>query len=258
MNVSVIKIGGNIIDNEQECAAFLKQFAELKGAKILIHGGGKIASEMGTRLGIQPNMVNGRRITDADTLEVVTMVYGGLVNKNLVASLQALGCNSLGLTGADGNLITAIKRPVGEIDYGFAGDVTGVNTEVLEALLNANFIPVVAPLTHNQQGQLLNTNADTIATELAKALASKGYEVSLRYCFDKPGVMLDLSDPNSLVTEMNTSLYEQLKKQGVIAAGMIPKLHNAFDATNAGVTNVYMGLAENLLQEKPYGTAVLS
>lgn len=256
MKVSVLKVGGNIIDNKEQLPLFLKQFAELKGPKVLIHGGGKIASEFGKQLGIQPQMVNGRRVTDAETLDVVTMVYGGLINKNLVAKLQALGCNAVGLTGADGNLIQSVKRPVQEVDYGFVGDVIKVNGSFLKLFLEGGYVPVIAPLTHNLEGQILNTNADTMATESAKALANEGVEVSLKFCFDKLGVMRDLDDDDSLIKEIDFEHYQKLKDDGVIVAGMLPKMHNAFGAIEAGVKEVYLGISDNLLKEEPLGTKI--
>ncbi|GAA4834866.1 acetylglutamate kinase [Algivirga pacifica] len=256
MKLSVVKVGGNIIDNQEALHAFLKQFNALEGPKLLVHGGGKIASELGKEMGITPNMVNGRRVTDKATLDLVTMVYGGLINKNLVAVLQAMGCNAIGLTGADGNTIQSVKRPVKEVDYGFVGDVQGVNAYLLQMYLKEGFVPVFAPLTHDLEGNMLNTNADTVATEVAKALAEVGYEVSLKYCFDKPGVMLDLQDADSLVKELTPVNYATLKEEGVIAEGMLPKLHNAFQAVEAGVEEVVLGLAEGILQQQPFGTVV--
>ncbi|WP_242918834.1 acetylglutamate kinase [Pontibacter liquoris] len=244
----IVKVGGNILDDAARLERFLHDFAGLPGAKLLVHGGGKIASSLGQRLGIVPQLVEGRRITDAATLELVTMVYGGLINKQVVAQLQAAGCNALGLTGADANVILAQKRPVGQIDYGFAGDIAGresINTSVLEGLLQLGLTPVFAPLTHNGQGSLLNTNADTIASVLATALATC-YNVRLVYCFEKPGVLQDAADDTSVLAQISSREYAQLKADGIVSAGMIPKLDNAFAALAQGVSEVLIGQAEAL------------
>lgn len=247
--VTVIKIGGNIIDNDSQLQTFLQSFAAVAGKKILIHGGGKIATRIGDQLGIESKYVDGRRITDAATLDVVTMVYGGLVNKKIVASLQTMGCNAVGITGADANLVPANKRPVKEVDYGFVGDVKSeqlpVNT--WQQLLEIGLTPVVAPLTHDGKGCILNTNADTMAQEIAKALG-KVYEVSLIYSFEKPGVLLDVNDDNSVINKLNPTSYQELKEEQKIFAGMIPKLDNAFSALDAGVTKVIIGDAAKLDQ----------
>lgn len=248
-SVLIIKIGGNIIDNDSQLQSFLQSFAAVAGKKILVHGGGKIATKIGDQLGIESKYVDGRRITDAATLDVVTMVYGGLVNKKIVASLQTMGCNAIGITGADANLVPANKRPVKEVDYGFVGDVKSeqlpVNT--WQQLLEIGLTPVVAPLTHDGKGSILNTNADTMAQEIAKALG-KAYEVSLIYSFEKPGVLLDINDDNSVINKLNPSSYQQLKSEQKIFAGMIPKLDNAFSALKAGVTKVIIGDAAKLDQ----------
>ena len=243
----VIKIGGNIIDDEQKLSAFLKGFAEVEGKKILVHGGGKLATKMAEQMNIPQQMVEGRRITDAETLKIVTMVYAGLINKNIVAQLQANNCNAIGITGADGNSILAHKRIHPSMDYGFAGDIDTVNASLLSSLLNANCTPVVSPITHDGKGQLLNTNADTIAQELAKAL-SKLYEVQLVYSFEKAGVLLDVNDENSVIKKLDPSYYNELKQNGKIFAGMIPKLDNAFAALNSGVKGIIIGKAEALEQ----------
>ncbi len=244
----IVKIGGNILDNPERLQSFLGDFAQLPGPKLLVHGGGKIASAFGQRLGITPKMVDGRRITDAETLELVTMVYGGLVNKQVVAKLQALGCNAIGLTGADGNIIPAQKRPVKAIDYGFVGDVAGsesINVAALEAIIETRLTPVFAPLTHDSQGNMLNTNADTIASVLATALAPK-YKVQLVYCFEKKGVLQNAEDDNSVIAHIHTEKYKTLKEEGVVHAGMIPKLDNAFAALQQGVAQVLICEAEAL------------
>lgn len=243
----VIKIGGNIVDDENKLSSFLQSFAQLKGRKILIHGGGKVATKIGDKLGIESKYVDGRRITDADTIDVVTMVYGGLVNKKIVAKLQAGGCNAIGVTGADANLIPATKRPVKEIDYGFVGDVKSsqLTVDSWQLLLNSSLTPVVAPLTHDGKGQILNTNADTMAQEVAKVLSTV-YNVELIYSFEKAGVLLDANDDATVIPTINPSSYQQMKAEQKIFAGMIPKLDNAFAALKSGVKKVIIGKAENL------------
>ena len=243
----VIKIGGNIIDNEVKLAAFIRDFAAVEGLKILVHGGGKLATKLAADLGIEQQMIDGRRITDAATLKIVTMVYAGAINKNVVAQLQANGCNAIGLTGADGNAIKAHKRNHPTIDYGFVGDVDEVNTGLLKSLLEQNIAVVLAPITHDGNGLLLNTNADTIAQEAAKALSSI-YEVELIYSFEKSGVLMDAEDDTSVIPSINPTTYRELKEKQVIFAGMIPKLDNAFAAINSGVSKVIIGKAEQLQQ----------
>lgn len=244
----VIKIGGNVIDDEQRLTGFLQTVSQLRGKKILVHGGGKIASAIGEKLGIKPNYVNGRRITDAETIDLVTMVYGGLVNKKIVAGLQAMGTDAIGLTGADGNLIPAVKRPVKDIDYGFVGDVQPAELDpaLLVLLLEKGVMPVFAPLTHDGMGQVLNTNADTIASALAVCL-SRRYAVRLIYCFEKKGVLADISNEQSLVPLIDRVLYEQLKAEHKLADGILPKIDNAFEAINNGVQEVVIGDARDLL-----------
>ena len=246
-DLKIIKIGGNVIDHEEKLQVFLAGFAKLPGEKVLVHGGGKLATDLSRTLGIEPKLVDGRRITDEETLVVVTMVYAGLINKNLVARLQAYGTNALGLTGADANIIPATKRKAGAIDYGFAGDVNTneLGGETLARFLEQGLTPVVAPITHDQQGHLLNTNADTIASSLAVAL-SKHFAVQLVYCFEKAGVLLDVQDDTSLIPHLTHPEYQRLKEQGVIAAGMIPKLDNAYAAIQAGVTSVRICHADDL------------
>lgn len=255
----VIKIGGNIIDEEAKLSAFLKSFAAIKGKKILVHGGGKLATRIAEGMSIPQQMVDGRRITDAETLKIVTMVYAGYINKNIVAQLQAAGANAFGLSGADGNAIQAHKRTHASIDYGFAGDIDAVNTQLLTSLLEQDVALVMAPITHDKKGQLLNTNADTIAQELAKAL-SPSYQVQLIYSFEKSGVLANAEDDNSLIRRINPSSYEQLKKDGVVFAGMIPKLDNAFAALASGVKKVIIGKAENLQQliDGTTGTSIIN
>lgn len=246
----IIKTGGNIINNEDNLLSFLNDFAKIPGKKILVHGGGKIATQIGEQLGIESKYIDGRRITDAETIDLVTMVYGGLINKKIVVNLQAFGCNAIGLTGADANLIPAIKRPVKKIDYGFVGDVD--NSRQLEVtrwqlFLENSLIPVVAPLTHDGHGQMLNTNADTIASVLA-VLLSKNYEVRLIYCFEKKGVLRDVNKDDDVVHLIDKEIYKELLKDNALAAGILPKLDNAFDAIHDGVKEVIIGHANDLLQ----------
>ncbi len=238
--LTVVKIGGKVIDNEKNLGEFLDQFSKIEGPKILVHGGGKLATKFSQRLGLEPKMIEGRRVTDAEALEVVTMIYGGLVNKNIVAGLQARGTNAIGLCGADANLIKAHKRPLKNgIDYGFVGDVDRVNDQVLLGLVNLGLVPIVAPLTHDSNSQLLNTNADTMAAETAIAM-SKHYETSLFYTFELEGVMKDINDPNSLINQMGSVYYKELKQEGVVHSGMIPKLDNAFDSLRRGINNLFI------------------
>ena len=247
MQLQVIKIGGNIIDDEAKLSSFLKAFAAVEGNKILVHGGGKIATEIGRKLDIEPNYVNGRRITDAATLDLVTMVYGGLINKRIVAGLQSLGCNAIGLTGADGSVLPAVKRPVKDIDYGFVGDVTSesINCQLIKLFLQYGLVPVFAPLTYDGQGNLLNTNADTIAQEIAKAMALF-MPVQLIYCFEKKGVLIDAADDDSVINRITKRDFEELKGKEIITGGMIPKLENAFTAIDKGVEKVIIGHADDL------------
>ncbi len=244
--LTLIKVGGKIVENEETLKKLLNDFRQIAGYKVLVHGGGKMATEISERLGIETKMVDGRRITDAETLKVVTMVYAGLVNKNIVAQLQALGINALGLCGADMNLVTAAKRPVKEVDYGFVGDVKNVRCEQLADLITSDVVPVIAPISHDRQGQLLNTNADTMANEVAKALASC-FDVNLYYCFEKAGVLADPDDEESVIPQITYSEYLEYKEQGVIQGGMIPKLDNAFNALACGVREVVITRADQLL-----------
>jgi acetylglutamate kinase len=248
-NLTIIKVGGNVVEEEASLKSLLKDFSRIAGYKILVHGGGKTATSLAEKLGLESVKVDGRRITDAETLKVVTMVYAGLVNKNIVAGLQALGNNAIGLTGADLNLIQADRRPVGEIDYGFVGDVKCVNYQALNELLNSGAIPVMAPITHDGHGQLLNTNADTIASELAVAMCFD-YDVRLIFCFEKNGVLMNECDEHSIINEINPELFEQLKKDGIVTGGMIPKLSDGFAALHRGVGVVVItnptGISEGL------------
>lgn len=240
--LTVIKVGGKIVEEEATLLQLLNDFAHIEGYKVLVHGGGRSATKIASSLGIESQMVNGRRITDKEMLMVVTMVYGGLVNKNIVAGLQARGVNALGLTGADMNVIKSVKRPVKDIDYGFVGDVKKVNGEFLADIIQKGIVPVMAPLTHDGEGNMLNTNADTIAGETAKALAHY-FDVTLVYCFEKKGVLRDENDDDSVIPSIDEPTFKQLVADGVIQGGMIPKLENSFEAINAGVKEVVITLA---------------
>lgn len=256
----VIKIGGNVIDNPLALQRFLKDFSSVKSLKILVHGGGKIATEVGNRLGVEAKMVDGRRITDQSMLEVVTMVYGGLVNKNIVALLQSYQCNAIGLTGADGNIMPAVKRKVEKIDYGFVGDVDGskFNISGIKLFVGHGMVPVIAPLTHDGYGTMLNTNADTIASSLAVTLSGE-YETRLVYCFEKRGVLASVEDDNSVIHEISFARYQELKSTGIISRGMIPKMDNSFDAIKAGVKSVTICHSEELLSslnDSSFGTTL--
>ena len=238
--LSIIKIGGNVIEDENQLAKFLSSFSKMEGLKILVHGGGKLATQLAEKLGIQSQLVGGRRITDEESLKVITMVYGGLTNKNIVAQLQANNCNAIGLSGADGNTIQAHKRPVKTIDYGYAGDVDGINATTINALLTSGLVPVFCAITHNGKGQLLNTNADTIASEIAIGMSGL-YETTLYYCFEKKGVLMDVAEENSVVKHINSQSYRKLLDQNIIADGMLPKLENCFHALNKKVHKVCIG-----------------
>ncbi|MFL9481601.1 acetylglutamate kinase [Chitinophagaceae bacterium LWZ2-11] len=256
----IIKIGGNVIDDENNLSAFLSDFAAINAKKILIHGGGKIATKIGDKLGVESKYVNGRRITDDDTIDIVTMVYGGLVNKKVVAQLQSKGCNAIGLTGADANVIPAKKRPVKDVDYGWVGDVdtSKLKADNIQLFLENNIVPVFAPLTHDNEGHILNTNADTIASTVAIAL-SKHYDVRLIYSFEKKGVLENVEDENSVITLINKEKYAQLLAENKLFAGILPKIDNAFAAIDAGVKEVLIGDAKDLLQnttDKTSGTLI--
>lgn len=246
--LTIIKIGGKVIDDSVALNAFLTDFAQINGPKVLVHGGGKIASDFGEKLGIKPNYIEGRRITDAETLELVTMVYGGLVNKRIVARLQAKGVNALGLSGADANILPSVKRTVQNIDYGFVGDLYAdeVRIEHLVKFLGVGLTPVFCPLTHDQRGSLLNTNADTIASVLSSSLCGS-YSINLIYCFEQKGVLSDFEN-QIVIPQINPLSYEELKMQGTINDGMIPKLDNAFDALESGVSQVTIGHFSEVLK----------
>jgi acetylglutamate kinase len=253
----IVKIGGNVIDNPEACTRFLTDFASLEGLKILVHGGGKVATQIAAKLQIETQMVEGRRITDKSMLDVVTMVYGGLVNKNLVVQLQSLHCNAIGLTGADGGIIRSVKRPVKTIDYGFVGDIEEVNARQIAALLSSSLVPVIAPLTFSSEGLLLNTNADTMASATAVAMGAT-YSVNLIYCFEKKGVLSDPENDDSVISNLNPESYASYKASGVINKGMIPKLESAFEALNAGVKQVTICHSDDLLYsaKASAGTAI--
>ncbi|SHI93089.1 acetylglutamate kinase [Algibacter luteus] len=253
--LSIVKIGGNIIEDDEALHAFLKLFSNLKGKKILVHGGGKRATHMASKLGIESKMINGRRITDADTLEVITMVYGGLVNKNVVAKLQALNTNAIGLTGADINSIKSDKRPVKEVDFGFVGDVKEVAYKSIDKLIQADFTPVFCAITHDGNGQLLNTNADTITSQVAVGM-SHLYETSIYYCFELNGVLENINDKNSVIKHIDSKIYKDLLEKGIIADGMLPKLENCFDALKHGVHNINMGNTSMLTRENDNFTKI--
>ena len=254
--LNIVKIGGAVIEDEVKLLPFLKDFAALKGPKILVHGGGKKATAWSEKLGIPVQMRDGRRITDAATLELITGLYAGQVNKNIVAHLQGMNCNALGFSGADANAIQAVKRPVKAIDYGFVGDVKKVNNAWFQYLLDQNISPVCCAITHDKKGQLFNTNADTITAEIGKALA-QDFEVKICYCFELSGVMKDLNDPNSLIENINRESYQELLLNNTIAAGMLPKLHNAFDALSVGVNEVAIGPTNMINKNIPYTSITL-
>ena len=242
-NLTIIKVGGKIVEEPDTLAALITDFAAIPGLKLLVHGGGRSATRLASQLGIEQKMVDGRRITDADTLRIVTMVYGGLVNKNIVCSLQAKGINAIGLTGADMDIIRSHRRPAGAIDYGFVGDVDRVDAKAIARLLDAGLVPVIAPLSHDGKGSMLNTNADTIASEVAQALAPL-FNTTLTFCFEKAGVLADPDDDNSVIKKINRATYQQLRDQNIIAGGMIPKLDNAFKALDTGVKEVVITRAD--------------
>jgi acetylglutamate kinase len=253
VKITIVKVGGKVVEEPDSLKKLLNDFSTITGAKILVHGGGRSATAMAEKLGVKTEMVGGRRITSKEMLDVVLMVYGGLINKNIVALCQSLGMNAIGLTGADLNIIKAVKRPVKDIDYGYAGDVVSVQGDQLANLLETNAVPVIAPLTHDGNGLMLNTNADTMAAETAKALAKK-YDVSLVYCFEKPGVLRDPDDDNSVITVLNHSDFKKYQDDGTINAGMIPKLDNGFDALNAGAKEVVITSAGSLAELNASGT----
>ena len=243
----VIKIGGNVIDDPEKLNSFLKSFSKIKSKKILVHGGGKIATAIGEKLGIQSKYIDGRRITDDETIDLVTMVYGGLVNRKIVAQLQSFNCNAIGLTGADANLLPAEKRVVKEIDYGWAGDIEidKINSKSWELFLQSGLTPVVAPLTHDTNGHILNTNADTIASVIAVALSSF-FQTNLVFCFEKNGILENVDDDNSVIDKINEADYYSLRNSNKLFAGILPKIDNAFNAIHKGVNEVIIGNSAQL------------
>ncbi len=243
----IVKIGGNIIDAPEALASFLANFASIPGFKLLVHGGGKIATSMAAELGIQSQMIEGRRVTDSESLKIVTMVYAGWINKSIVASLQALSTNAIGLAGPDGAFVVSKKRNPEPIDYGFVGDIESVNAHGLTALIENGLSPVFAPITADTKGQLLNTNADTMAQALAIALSTH-FDVTLTYCFEKQGVLMDPNDDNSVISQINSANFAQLKADGIVSAGMIPKLENALKAISQGVQTVRLCHADFVSQ----------
>ena len=251
----IIKVGGKIVEDAPSLKKLLTDFSQLKGHKVLVHGGGRSATAIAAQLGVESKMVDGRRVTDAEMLKVVTMVYAGLVNKQIVANLQELDINALGLTGADLNYMRSEKRPVKKIDYGFVGDVKEVDAAILADLIAKNVVPVLAPLTHDKNGNMLNTNADTIASEAAKAL-SEFFDVSLIYCFEKKGVLKDESDDESVIPLLTPVLFQEYMEKGIIQGGMIPKLENAFEALRAGVKRVVITQADAIIKADS-GTAII-
>lgn len=253
--LKIVKIGGNVIDNPRELSSFLTQFSSLKGPKILVHGGGKSATALANQTGLEVKMIDGRRITDAATLELITMVYAGKINKSIVVQLQAIGCNSIGFTGADGNTIVSKKRPISTVDYGFVGDVKDVETSTLKLLLDQEICPVFCAITHDKNGQLLNTNADTIASELAIAFSSQ-FEVELYFCFEKMGVLKDVNDDTSVIETISKSSYKKLVDAQLIFSGMLPKLNNCFYALDHKVSKVCIGSPEMLLNSKAIFTTL--
>ena len=243
--LTIIKVGGKIVEEPDSLAKLINDFAKIPGLKLLVHGGGRSATKIAEQLGIQQKMVDGRRITDIETLRIVTMVYGGLVNKNIVTSLQAIGINAIGLTGADMNIIRSHKRPATEIDYGYVGDVDKVDADAIAQLLHRGLVPVIAPLSHDGMGSLLNTNADTIASEVAQALAPL-FDTILTFCFEKAGVLADENDDNSVIKKIDRATFNQLRDRNIIAGGMIPKLDNAFKALKSGVKEVVITKADSI------------
>ncbi len=254
--LKIVKIGGNVINEKELLASFLCDFSNMEDLKILVHGGGKRATEMAKNLGLTPKMVDGRRITDKENLEVVTMVYAGLLNKNIVAQLQQKNCNAIGLTGADANTILSHKRKIKNIDYGFAGDIDTVDSNVLNILIENKLTPVFCAITHDKKGQLLNTNADTIASEIACAMSSE-YEVELIYCFEKKGVLTDINNDESVIEKIDSKRYLQLKKDKIISQGMIPKIDNCFHALENGVGQVIIGKPEIIRNEQLKNTTLV-
>ncbi len=258
--INIVKIGGGVIENEHDLTVFLTSFSKIPGKKILVHGGGRLATKLANKLGVTTKMIEGRRVTDDAMLEIVTMVYGGLANKKIVAALQANKINALGLSGADGNIILAHKRPVKDVDYGWVGDIDEINVDLLLTLLDQGIVPVIAPLTHDGNGTMLNTNADTIASAVASAISTRE-DAQLVLGFELDGVLRDPKDENSVITKITPQLFDLYKKNGIITDGMIPKLSNAFNAIKAGVSAVKicnaMKISDAVTQEN-IGTTITS
>ncbi len=254
--LTIIKVGGKVVENNNSLQNLLTDFNSIAGLKILVHGGGNIATDLANQMGLEVKMVNGRRVTSAEMLDLVVMVYGGMINKKIVAGLHSYQCNAIGLTGTDLNIIRAVKRPVKEIDYGFVGDIVKVNAEALNKLLNNGFVPVIAPLTHDGKGQLLNTNADDITNAIARSLASY-YDIKLVFCFEKKGVLLDVNDENSIISKLNKFEFKRLLDNGAINSGMVPKLENGFDSLESGVKQVFVTDVLGINQKNPGGTELI-
>lgn len=254
-DLKIFKIGGNVVDSPEALDAFLNDFIRVSGNKILVHGGGKEATRLSKAMGLETRMIDGRRVTDRQTLDIVTMVYAGLINKRVVAGLQARGCDAIGLTGADGDVIKAIRRPAEPIDYGFVGDLSAssVNARFVDSLLQMRMVPVFCAITHDGDGSLLNCNADTVASAIAVAMANR-YKVSLTYCFELPGVLRDINDLGSVIPEITAENFDELKEEGVISAGMLPKVSNALNSVRAGVEEVMIKSAAEILN--PSGTLI--
>ena len=250
-SIKVIKIGGNVIDNPEALQSFVKDFAKVGGPKILVHGGGKEATRLSARLGIETQMINGRRVTDRDTLDIVTMVYAGLINKRIVALLQAEGCDAIGLSGADGNVIKAVKRPATPVDYGFVGDISteNINTPFIAHLLEHGLTPVFCAINHDATGNLLNCNADSVASAVAIA-CSRLFETNLTFCFEKAGVLSDINDEKSVIRCISSSNFDRLRSDGTINGGMLPKVENAFKAISEGVHSVTIKSSDALLLDE--------
>lgn len=253
--LKIIKIGGKLIEDESKFQRFLSDFSALEGPKILVHGGGNFATEMALKLGYESKLIDGRRITDADSLKVIIMTYGGLINKSIVAKLQAQNCNAIGLCGADGKSIISVRRPVKEIDYGFVGDIEEVNSRFISSLLDQNITPVFSAISCTREGELLNTNGDSVASEIAAAM-SGNYETQLYYCFEKKGVLANAEDDDSVIKSIDKRKYKELLDEKIISEGMLPKLHNCFQALESGVSAIYLGNAA-LLQEKSSHTKIV-
>ena len=255
-NLTIVKVGGKVAENQDSLQKLLVDFSSMKGLKLLVHGGGNIATELSNKLGLEVKMVNGRRITDEEMLKLVTMVYGGLINKSIVAGLQKHKCNAIGLSGADLNIISAVKRPLKDIDYGFVGDIIKVNGNALKLLIENDFVPVIAPLTHDNKGQILNTNADDITNAIAQELCQY-FKIKLIFCFDKRGVMINQEDENTVIKKLDKNKFNELVKENIINSGMIPKLENGFLSLESGVDKVFITDVNSFADEIPGGTELV-